>query len=219
MALCSNGSAATAAASVKWHNWWKAPQDLGQGEGDRSGRLARVVDGEFPWTRLAGVAMPAAQKPHDATSRASQPARTRREEARLLGDGNFRGLYQRSDEDDAAMWRSRRGDARPRSQDWRRAVSAGTGGVMLGFVIQRLLQAVVVMLVISALVFVGVYAIGNPIDVLISPDADQQHPRATRSRRYGLDQPLWQQYLALPRPARCAAISAAPSSSTCRCWS
>ena len=38
---------------------------------------------------------------------------------------------------------------------------------MLGFAIQRLMQAVVVMFVISALVFCGVFAIGNPIDVLI----------------------------------------------------
>lgn len=64
---------------------------------------------------------------------------------------------------------------------------------MLGFLIQRLLQAVVVMLVISVLVFVGVYAIGNPIDVLISPDATQQIREAT-IRAYGLDQPLWKQY-------------------------
>lgn len=66
---------------------------------------------------------------------------------------------------------------------------------MLGFLIQRLLQAAVVMLVISALVFVGVFAIGNPIDVLISPDATQQI-RADTIARYGLDQPLWRQYLA-----------------------
>ncbi len=65
---------------------------------------------------------------------------------------------------------------------------------MLGFVIQRLLQAVVVMFVISALVFVGVYAVGNPIDVLISPDATQAIREAT-IRAYGLDQPLWKQYL------------------------
>ena len=45
---------------------------------------------------------------------------------------------------------------------------------MLGFLIQRLLQASVVMLVISALVFTGVYAIGNPIDVMLSPDATQE---------------------------------------------
>src|SRR5438132_6290103 len=64
---------------------------------------------------------------------------------------------------------------------------------MLGFVIQRLLQAFTVMLVISFLVFVGVYATGNPIDVLISPDADQRI-RELAIRQYGLDLPLWQQY-------------------------
>jgi peptide/nickel transport system permease protein len=65
---------------------------------------------------------------------------------------------------------------------------------MLGFVIQRLLQAFVVMMAISFLVFLGVYAIGNPVDVLISPDADQRI-RETVIRQYGLDLPLWQQYL------------------------
>ena len=65
---------------------------------------------------------------------------------------------------------------------------------MLGFVIQRLMQAVVVMLVISMLVFTGVYAVGNPIDVLISPDATQLIREQT-IRAYGLDQPLWKQYL------------------------
>lgn len=64
---------------------------------------------------------------------------------------------------------------------------------MLGYVIQRLLQSVLVMLAMSALVFAGVYAIGNPIDVLISPDATQQIREAT-IKAYGLDQPLWKQY-------------------------
>jgi len=64
----------------------------------------------------------------------------------------------------------------------------------LGFVIESLLQALIVMAVISVLVFVGVYAIGNPIDVLISPDADQRIRQQT-IEAYGLDQPLWTQYL------------------------
>jgi peptide/nickel transport system permease protein len=51
------------------------------------------------------------------------------------------------------------------------------------------------MLAMSALVFLGVYAIGNPIDVLISPDATQDIREAT-IRHYGLDQPIWRQYLA-----------------------
>ena len=64
---------------------------------------------------------------------------------------------------------------------------------MLAFVIQRFMQAAVVMLVISAMVFVGVYAVGNPIDVMISPDATQQIREQT-IRAYGFDLPLWQQY-------------------------
>jgi len=66
---------------------------------------------------------------------------------------------------------------------------------MLGFAIQRLLQALVVMLVMSLLVFVGVYAIGNPIDVLIAPDVTQEI-RAQTIAQYGFDRPLWEQYAA-----------------------
>jgi len=64
---------------------------------------------------------------------------------------------------------------------------------MLGYLIQRLLQCAVVMLTMSAIVFLGVYGIGNPIDVLISPEADQQM-RLQIIARYGLDRPLWEQY-------------------------
>ncbi len=64
---------------------------------------------------------------------------------------------------------------------------------MLGFVIQRCLQAVAVMFVMSVIVFVGVYAIGNPIEVLIPPEAPQDI-RAETIARFGLDKPLWEQY-------------------------
>ncbi len=64
---------------------------------------------------------------------------------------------------------------------------------MLGHILGRLGQALVVMLVMSALVFVGVYAIGNPIDVLIGPDVSQDI-RLDTIARYGLDQPLYRQY-------------------------
>ncbi len=69
---------------------------------------------------------------------------------------------------------------------------------MLGFIIQRLLQAMLVMLAMSAIVFVGVYAIGNPIDVIISPDATQDI-RALAISRYGLDRPLYEQYFVFLR--------------------
>ena len=65
---------------------------------------------------------------------------------------------------------------------------------MIVFIIRRLWQSVAVILVMSLLVFAGVYAIGNPIDILISPEADQIE-RARTIAAFGLDKPLWQQYL------------------------
>ena len=44
---------------------------------------------------------------------------------------------------------------------------------MLAYIIRRLMQSALALVVMSVLVFVGVYAIGNPIDILISPQADQ----------------------------------------------
>ncbi|MBB3214618.1 peptide/nickel transport system permease protein [Herbaspirillum sp. Sphag1AN] len=64
---------------------------------------------------------------------------------------------------------------------------------MLVFIIRRCVQSVAVLLLMSVLVFVSVYAIGNPIDILISADADQIE-RARVIAAFGLDQPLWTQY-------------------------
>ena len=55
------------------------------------------------------------------------------------------------------------------------------------------MQSVVVLFVMSLLVFVGVYAIGNPIDILINPQADQID-RERAIANLGLDKPLWEQY-------------------------
>ena len=49
------------------------------------------------------------------------------------------------------------------------------------------------MAAMSLLVFLGVYAIGNPIDVLLAPDATQEI-RTQTIARYGLDRPLYEQY-------------------------
>lgn len=64
---------------------------------------------------------------------------------------------------------------------------------MIGFIIQRSIQAAGIMLAMSVIVFVGVYAIGNPVDIVIPPDATEQM-RDDAMRRLGLDLPLWQQY-------------------------
>jgi peptide/nickel transport system permease protein len=65
---------------------------------------------------------------------------------------------------------------------------------VLIFIIRRSLQSVVVLLVMSVLVFVGVYAVGNPIDILINPQADQQD-RERAVAALGLDKTLPMQYL------------------------
>ncbi|HZA67950.1 MAG TPA: ABC transporter permease [Geminicoccaceae bacterium] len=64
---------------------------------------------------------------------------------------------------------------------------------MLVYVIRRAGQSILVVLAMAVLVFVGVYAIGNPIDIMISPDADQAE-MAAAIRRLGLDKPLYEQF-------------------------
>src|ERR1700747_2294952 len=64
---------------------------------------------------------------------------------------------------------------------------------MLIWLIRRLIQACFVVLAMTMIVFVGVHVIGNPVDILISPEADQAE-RARIIASLGLDQPLWKQY-------------------------
>jgi peptide/nickel transport system permease protein len=64
---------------------------------------------------------------------------------------------------------------------------------MLAFILRRLAQSALVLFVMSALVFAGVYAIGNPVDILINPQADQAEIARTTAA-LGLDRPLPLQY-------------------------
>jgi peptide/nickel transport system permease protein len=64
---------------------------------------------------------------------------------------------------------------------------------MLNFIFRRLGESFFVLLVMSLLVFAGVYAIGNPVDLLISPEATPDDI-AQVTRALGLDRPLWEQY-------------------------
>lgn len=65
---------------------------------------------------------------------------------------------------------------------------------MTGWLLRRLGQALLVMLLMTLIVFVGLNAIGNPVDILIGEDLNQAE-RLQAIARLGLDQPLWQQYL------------------------
>jgi peptide/nickel transport system permease protein len=64
---------------------------------------------------------------------------------------------------------------------------------MSAFIIRRLLQAVLVMAVMSGLVFVGLYVVGDPVSMMASAEATEQD-RAEIRASFGLDKPLWQQY-------------------------
>lgn len=65
---------------------------------------------------------------------------------------------------------------------------------MLAFILRRILQSFAVLAAMSAIVFAGVYAVGNPVEILVSPNASQAE-KAETALRLGLDQPLHVQYV------------------------
>lgn len=87
---------------VRFHNWWAAPRTMGTVKAiDPVASHASWME-NFPITRLAGVAQPDLQKPMVDMERMRTvgPAGVRE----ILGDGNFGGRYQRSDEEMARIW-------------------------------------------------------------------------------------------------------------------
>ena len=64
---------------------------------------------------------------------------------------------------------------------------------MLAFAIRRFGQSLFVLVVMAFLVFLGVYAIGNPIELLINPQADEVE-RARATAALGLDKPFFEQF-------------------------
>ncbi|MBS7776967.1 ABC transporter permease [Acidovorax sp. CCYZU-2555] len=64
---------------------------------------------------------------------------------------------------------------------------------MIGWLLRRIGQAMLVVLAMTVIVFVGLHAIGNPIDILIGEDLNQQE-RLEAIAHLGLDKPLLQQY-------------------------
>lgn len=66
---------------------------------------------------------------------------------------------------------------------------------MTVFVIRRLMQSILVLAATAVIVFIGVYAIGDPAEMLIAPDATAAE-RAQVEASLGLDKPLPVQFLA-----------------------
>lgn len=87
---------------VKFHSWWNAPKTWAKVQAiDPNSSHASWME-NFPWTRLAGVSQPAQPKEmvdHDKL-RQLDPKAIRAQ----LGDGNYGGAYQRSDEEMRQLW-------------------------------------------------------------------------------------------------------------------
>ena len=89
---------------LKWHNWWNAPRAWAKVQAiDPIASHASWME-NFPWTRLANVALPDIQKPliDSAYLRQLDPPGVRA----YLGDGSYGGRYQRSDEEMLALWQT-----------------------------------------------------------------------------------------------------------------
>jgi creatinine amidohydrolase len=100
--LVREWAAAHPGAQAIFHSWWSS---------ERVQVAAREVDPEpshanwfenFPWTRVAGVALPGGRKPplDEAAYRVAGPEQVRE----LLGDGVFAGAYELPDEQVERVW-------------------------------------------------------------------------------------------------------------------
>jgi peptide/nickel transport system permease protein len=65
---------------------------------------------------------------------------------------------------------------------------------MTVYVLRRLAQTLLVLAITSLLVFGGLYLVGDPVEILVNPAADQiEKDRATKA--LGLDKPIHEQYV------------------------
>jgi len=89
---------------IKFHNWWNAPRVWAKVQSfDPVASHASWME-NFPWTRLANIELPSHQKPMSDSEklRRLDPKSVRES----LSDGNYGGLYQRSDEEMMEIWRT-----------------------------------------------------------------------------------------------------------------
>ncbi|MDG2405924.1 MAG: ABC transporter permease [Paracoccaceae bacterium] len=61
------------------------------------------------------------------------------------------------------------------------------------FLVRRLIQGTIIIIAMSVIVFLGVYAIGNPVEILINPDATPEIKQRA-IEKLGLDKPVIEQY-------------------------
>lgn len=88
--------------SVKFHNWWNAPETWAKAQSiDTTASHANWME-NFPWTRLEHAPAPDGEKP--VVDMAAMKAAPPDEARRMLGDGSFGGRWQRPDDEMLAIW-------------------------------------------------------------------------------------------------------------------
>lgn len=87
---------------IKFHDWWKAPKTWAAAMAVDTAASHGSWMENFPWTRLAGAQQPATPKPgmDMGVFAMLDPAGKRK----MLGDGNYLGVYEKPDADMLAIW-------------------------------------------------------------------------------------------------------------------
>jgi creatinine amidohydrolase len=101
---------------VKFHNWWSAAKTWAQVIAiDPIASHASWME-NFPWTRLADVALPAEQKRMSDLDylRQLDPSSLRQ----YLKDGNYGGYYQRPDDEMMKIWHAGVTETRELLENW-----------------------------------------------------------------------------------------------------
>ena len=100
------------ARGARWHDWWDSPSVRDAAARAHPGEATHASWFEsFPWTRLAGVPLPADEKPlvtDPEALRELDPAAVRA----AIGDGSYGGPYQVPDEEALAVWTAGVGEVR-----------------------------------------------------------------------------------------------------------
>lgn len=100
--VCAEWMAAHEAARCRFHDWWRAPRTWAEVQRiDPVASHASWME-NFPWTRLDGREMPDDKKPFVDFDRLRD--RDAAGVRALIGDGNYGGEYQKSDDQTAALW-------------------------------------------------------------------------------------------------------------------
>ena len=100
--VCAEWMQARPGARCRFHDWWRAPRTWAAVQAvDPVASHASWME-NFPWTRLPGRPVPPEQKPYvDFDRLRDRNAQGVRD---LIGDGNYGGHYQKTDDQMDGIW-------------------------------------------------------------------------------------------------------------------